>query len=761
MSSDVFSATLQAAQLELRPDGEAWGALLISRNGKEPELYGQFLPQYPHFDPPGWQSIEALTGVSAEDVKNSWDDTDVHRNSAAERAFDLLKGFIGQEFLIRVLGGIDGVAAIEMTPMAIMDPTVHIEAEAAPEAPAIQYTELATMDKVIDDTHTTPNYIIIKSHIAPPASIQIPDLEFEPDPPDWFFIETLLGFASRKVAHAWKNVDGKRTNFLLDQAFIRLTTLFQGVQAPLTSDNEIDFIQFRRELIAKRFREEDRLPYIFVGRALRDMCRNTWSILKDTVGGHLFVYNVEAGVDSGVPALVCDVRGETKLEVLSSEDKIYGMVFRAINFVGASKSATNRHVPPPARVIKDMLTFADQSVPPIDTLVRIPTMRPDGTVHDTEGYDPRSRIWYAPSIELEPIPDKPTDAERHAALATVLAPFKDFPFVPNSGSQAGAIACLLDQLVRPMILGPRPLYVFDAPAHGGQGTGKTLLAKAIAAIVTGKPEITPWPDDPKEMPKLILSKLMKAVPFVLFDNIIGTVRAKDLAACATSEYWTGRLLHTNTSPRVAQTTTWVLTLNGASYNADIARRALTVRLDRKYRPKLEPDFEIDYLIPWVTQNRAKIIRACLILARAWVIAGRPRDPDPVHPSFEAWSHVTGGILAHAGLRGVATALQESKDRNSETVEHGAFVDRWYAHFGTGPATALQLALLAEQYQLYGTVLEKAASKNWRGRHMAALLLPLVGHVFGPWMIYRSEKRLNGHFVYSLNPYKEGSPANIQ
>lgn len=752
--------TLVDVGISYRLDGELWGAIAVRRQDGHTKLYAQYLPQHPYYNPPGWSAIQEITQVSAEEVLRGWD-AEGRTNSVAERAFAILKEEIGKEFLAKEIEGVADERALELIPVRVEDPTVRLDLNEGLvlEGSPVRFTRVIQLSVALDPNNLAPPQLLIHTEDAPPAAITVPDIDHQPDPRDWFFVETFVGMPAVKVAHAWTEAGIQKANGQLQRAIQQLGAIVTGRYAPLTEDGQLDLAAFRRALVRERYERQRIEPFLFVGRSPKYIAQGAWTLLKDTVGSHLFRYNVERGARSGVPALIRIVDGQQKLEVLETKEEVRGVLFSFLDFCGAAKGKALRHVVPPNVISEHMILFADQSVPAIDTLVRIPTVRKDGTIHDKEGYDMKSRIWYAPELELAPIPENPTRSDVNAALATVLAPFTQFPFVEDAGSRAATVACLLDQIVRPMVTGPRPLYAFDAPALKGQGTGKTLLATAIGAIITGREiEVTAWPDDPKELPKLITSKLMTGEPFVIFDNLEGTVRHKDLAACATSTMWSSRLLHSNESPKLPQTATWCMTLNGARFSRDIARRTITIKLDsRTSDPHKRKGFRIRNLIPWCVQNRANIIRACLLLVKAWVQAGKPEDERLVAGSFEAWQSVVGGIVYHAGLTDLPLALEESRGRDVDSTEHDEFVERWAENYGPAPVTALQLAMLAESFNLYGATLEKVRSPNWKGRHMAEILRKLVGHNFRSWRVERPDTKLNGNFVYQLKPL-DGPPS---
>lgn len=266
------------------------------------------------------------------------------------------------------------------------------------------------------------------------------------------------------------------------------------------------------------------------------------------------------------------------------------------------------------------------------------------------------------------------------------------------------------------------------------------------------------PDDPKELPKTITSKLLAGEPFVILDNLEGTVRHKDLAACATSTMWSSRLLHTNETPKLPQTATWCMTLNGAKFSRDIARRTITIRLDTKSPdPFTRRNFKIKTgLVRWCIQHRAQLIRACLLLVRSWIAAGKPIDERLVAGSFESWQQTVGGILYHAGLKDLPLAVADARERDIDNVEHEEFIERWYAHFQLQRVSALQLVAIAETYHLYGSILERVNAPNWKARRLADVLNRLTGQEFGGFQVNRSSARINGYLHWNLTPTKAPS-----
>jgi hypothetical protein len=169
-------------------------------------------------------------------------------------------------------------------------------------------------------------------------------------------------------------------------------------------------------------------------------------------------------------------------------------------------------------------------------------------------------------------------------------------------------------------------------------------------------------------------------------------------------------------------------MNGAMFNSDMARRVVMVRLDAGVPdPSLRKGFKHDDVEGWALAHRAELIRACLVLARSWYVAGRPADPDLVMGSFETWAKVVGGILHHAGIHGLVECVQASKARNNDLAEAEELIGAWRARFQE-KVTASVLAELATEQGLYEEALANKSGK-WRGRAMAEAIAPLVGRTF--------------------------------
>src|SRR5207249_2269315 len=61
----------------------------------------------------------------------------------------------------------------------------------------------------------------------------------------------------------------------------------------------------------------------------------------------------------------------------------------------------NMPVPPPKEVVEDLIALGEwPALPPLEAVTEVPVLRADGSVLDRPGYDPATRLVYAPTPSL-------------------------------------------------------------------------------------------------------------------------------------------------------------------------------------------------------------------------------------------------------------------------------------------------------------------------------------------------------------------------
>ncbi len=326
--------------------------------------------------------------------------------------------------------------------------------------------------------------------------------------------------------------------------------------------------------------------------------------------------------------------------------------------------------------------------PTLKTLTQVPVMRPDGSILDTVGHDKQSGIFYHPHSSIShipPVPDDPGTDDVAAAVELISDIIADFPFV-DEASRANMFGLLLTPVVRAAYRGCTMMAILDAPQ---QGSGKSLLAEVFCLIATGQAAaMTTFQTNDAELDKLILSRLRAGSPIVCFDNITGVLRSPVLAMALTSETYSSRLLGGSEMLEVPQQSVWIGTGNNIRLGEEMRRRCYQIRIDpRSSRPYEGRKFKIPRLKEYVTENRAMILHALLIIARSWFHAGQPADPKAtLQGSFEGWHRTLSGILYHANIPhflGNLAEFQEEADGETESWViflariHQAFPDEWW------------------------------------------------------------------------------------
>jgi hypothetical protein len=104
------------------------------------------------------------------------------------------------------------------------------------------------------------------------------------------------------------------------------------------------------------------------------------------------------------------------------------------------------------------------------------------------------------------------------------------------------------------------------------------------------------------------------------------------------------------------------------------------------------------LLRWVSENRGALVRALLIIARAWFAAGKPPAAGvPRLGSFEAWAEIVGGMVAFAGIPGFLGNLEALYEKADEGgAEWEGFLSAWWAAYGEEPVTVAELSSKIEE-----------------------------------------------------------------
>ncbi len=362
---------------------------------------------------------------------------------------------------------------------------------------------------------------------------------------------------------------------------------------------------------------------------------------------------------------------------------------------------------PPLDVVRDILSLCEwPGLPSIEAIVETPVLRQDGTLLCRSGYDPATRLYYAPGPGLQKVRvlEIPSGEDARTAAKHILDElFADFPF-KDDASRANSLGLMLSVVVRPMIDGNLPLALLDKPQAG---TGASFLAEVVAMIATGRPAcMMGAPETEDEWRKSITSALLDGSPVIVIDNVVGKLRSGSLTRALTSRTWRDRFLGKSEMLDLPQRAAWIATGNNISIGGDLARRSYWIRMDASMaRPWLRTGFKHEDLLGWIRANHAEILSDLLTMARAWVVAGRPAGSAKTLGGFKEWSEVISGVLDFAGVSGFLTNAPELYDSMDQDVQQwDEFLGEWAAIHADHPISAGMLRdELISTDQIYRTL----------------------------------------------------------
>jgi len=286
--------------------------------------------------------------------------------------------------------------------------------------------------------------------------------------------------------------------------------------------------------------------------------------------------------------------------------------------------------------------------PVLEGIVSTPTIRPDGSILDSTGYDEETGLYLdLNGVIFPPIPNKPTIDDARTAIGRLQEPFFDFPFVDEKIHFSAALAAVLSIVGRYAVQGNVPLFAVRSTTRG---SGKGLLVDVVSIIGTGRPAPR-WPQaaEDDEERKRLLTLGLDGDPLVLIDNINQPLGSPALDAAITAMTFKDRILGHNESKEVPMNAVFFACGNNMMFKGDMARRVLPIDLGPKVeRPEERDDFQHPDLLAWVKQNRPRLVTAALTILAAYFEAGQPKQKVKQYGSFEQWSAIVRSVLVWSG-----------------------------------------------------------------------------------------------------------------
>jgi hypothetical protein len=694
--------------------------------------------------PPGWDSVRALfpqrpqTEFSA--IAAAWDDEGT--NSIAEH----FAAAIQATYIDRMFHVDPAVLSFFLVPGASSTAVVRVTPQVGALSVLYGGTQILTAADLSDEmVAICPGLIRLQFGGGVPALDLIAPHSGDARPTNWWLLETLTGIPSENVVKGWDEAMVKNP-VLLDVAK-RFDDIAKLTQVPVREGGVLDASAWRKALV-RTLASKGRKPILYAGRRPSETAEVARKFLRDLSDSTFFVAGYDPGVSSGQLAVLQRMGGKRGLRHYDPSSISDRSAFRALlmDYLDFARPGKPPHFGTvPMEIVEKLLHEPDKELPTIQDIVRIPTLRPDGSVLQTPGYDSATRLWYEPDFDVPPINPNPSDREIQEAREFILTPYKYFPF-ESECDRTVAVAAPFDQFALELI-GHRPHRAIVAPV-GGQGSGKSLLANTIHAAILGRTsnagQVSKSMDD-EEMKKFITAQLKAGSRVIFLDNMKGErggiISYAALDQLATTHVWGGRLLGGNEMGNFANNALVLITVNDGRFDKDSARRMILCRLNAGPGAAHKRAIPFDAPNPptWNIANRPRVIHAYMTLVSAWLARGRPTDPArPRLGNFEQWCDVVGGLCHVAGLPGFADALDVASYYEELREDLSLLYEQWYALIQVDPSKAQlqasELGALAKEHQLF------AREEAWHtktaaialGKAMGKILRQALGVEIRPW-----------------------------
>jgi len=326
-----------------------------------------------------------------------------------------------------------------------------------------------------------------------------------------------------------------------------------------------------------------------------------------------------------------------------------------------------RDIDPPANVVSGAVACPwKKEVRVLEQIIEAPTIRPDGSLVTEPGYDPDMRLLYEPNAEFPPIPEAPTRDDAMDALMALREVFENFPCETECDRMV-LVAATITLVCRAAITGPVPAFAASANI---KGSGKSKALGMACLIATGREgHGQGWPVEEAELEKSLDTAAIEGRPYIFFDNLEAPFAGPVLCSYLTSTVVRPRDFGRKRSILCPWRGVVFATGNNLRLGRDMDRRTVMCHLlshDEKPHLRDEKQFKHHPLEDWVRKNRPRLVVAVLTLARAWILAGRPKGTQPTLGSFEGWSRFVPDCIEWAnGVNPLERTIERGDENASE------------------------------------------------------------------------------------------------
>ena len=299
-----------------------------------------------------------------------------------------------------------------------------------------------------------------------------------------------------------------------------------------------------------------------------------------------------------------------------------------------------------------------------------PTLTLEGRVVAKPGFDQESGLYlsHPPAIGDVGMTDR-HDAERGAEI--LCEAVATFPFVTESDRSA-CLALLMTAIFRRIL----PAAPIGGVSANTPGTGKSKLVDLISVVATGRPApVVAIGSTPEELEKRVDSILLKGDTLASFDNVDRAVKSDILCQIATQSTKSIRVMGLSKIVESPTNVCVMMTGNNLTLVGDLVRRCLMVYLDAGVeRPELRV-FESDAVLDALAK-RGELIRAAILISKAYIDAGCPKVDAPPFGSFETWDRLIRRALIWAGMPDPLKPAEAMREQDHELAGMRDLLREW-------------------------------------------------------------------------------------
>jgi hypothetical protein len=431
-------------------------------------------------------------------------------------------------------------------------------------------------------------------------------------------------------------------------------------------------------------------------------------------------------------------------------------------------------VNPPDRVVSILRSrFGKWNFPQVVGLVTTPTLRPDGSLLSAPGYDADTQLYHLvdTALRLDPAVFNPTQPAAEQALRTLLGTLEEFPFVPtveeaeeeartgNPPLAGVAKSVALAAMITPVVRGAMdvaPGTILDAPTPG---SGKSYLVDLVNAVLNGQRcPVIAFAPDPHETEKRLVAELLGGNQLISIDNFNGILVSDLLGQAISQPIIKLRPLGTSNTPTVHNRFTVMMNGNNIKVSGDLVRRTIRCRIDAQVeRPELRRFKRNTFDL--ILADRSRYVSACLVIVRAYLVAGCP-DPCPPLAGFEHWSRLVRSALVWLNCADPVASQETIRGDDAKLAELGEILQTWADALGTGQPRDDGLTIEEARDKLRKPADDQHACTRlldrleqigrsrgeFRAQKLGSWLSSVEGRVVGSLRLVRSNTRGHGGIV---------------